>query len=202
MNYTYGGSPLRIASHRSLNMHSTLSIAISLLGISVRANPQAASKGCPKGVLSIPLTCVQNISGYGTECEWSGKNPACPSLIYSVADIWTVQVGTPPQPNILKADTGSWTIGLETPNNTDCASPDKPCELYGTFDNLTSSTSVYISDYYNDLVGDHGQGDILNDTITMGGLTVPNFEFGVIDINYLNGEILPSPQLGIIGEHT
>jgi hypothetical protein len=113
-----------------------------------------------------------------------------------------VQVGTPPQNNILKADTGSWTIGLETPNNTDCISPDKPCELYGTFDNLLSSTLVYISDYYNDLVGDHGQGDILNNTITIGGLTVPNFEFSVIDINYLNSEILLLLQLSIFGEHT
>jgi hypothetical protein len=66
---------LRTASHRSLNMHSTLSIAVSLLGVSVRANPQAASKGCPKGVLSIPLTRVQNISGYSIECELSWKEP-------------------------------------------------------------------------------------------------------------------------------
>jgi hypothetical protein len=47
------------------------------------------------------------------------------------------EVGTPPQKEYLKVDTGSPTYSFINPNNTQCAGG--ACKKYGTFSNTTSS---------------------------------------------------------------
>lgn len=54
------------------------------------------------------------------------------------------------------------------------------CQDYGFYDNTTSSTSIWLNDEYFDRVGDFGTGSTINDTITLGGHTVPALEFGVL----------------------
>jgi hypothetical protein len=49
------------------------------------------------------------------------------------------EVGTPPQKEYLKVDTGSPTYSFINPNNTVCTASSKPCKKYGTFNNKTSS---------------------------------------------------------------
>lgn len=71
------------------------------------------------------------------------------------------------------------------------------CRDYGFYDNATSSTSVWIDDTYFDQVGDHGYGSYINDTITMGGHTVPNLIFGTL--SSFSGFDQSHPQAGIFG---
>lgn len=50
-----------------------------------------------------------------------------------------VFVGTPPQAQTLKIDTGSPTYSFLNPRNPFCSGSNRPCEATTTFDNLTSS---------------------------------------------------------------
>jgi hypothetical protein len=130
----------------------------------------------PPGVIKIPMTRILNQSAYGIEFE----------------------VGTPPQKNILKVDSGSPTIGFENPRNNICQQPGGLCDLYGIYNNLSSSTAVYSSNSYRDFLVDLGVGSFINDTLSFGGTTVPAFQFGTYDQIGANFPIT-TPISGILG---
>lgn len=154
----------------------------------------------PAGVISIPLIRIENQSAYGVECEyrlsifihiWTGqKLNIDPTL---------VQVGTPPQINILKFDTGSPTIGLEDPDSDECLQSNNPCALYGSYDNETSTTATYAGPRYDDLLIDQGTGFLVNDTFRFSGVVVENINFGV-KANLFAAFYLGAPDAGIFGK--
>jgi len=49
------------------------------------------------------------------------------------------EIGTPPQTEYLKVDTGSPTVSFLDPQSSFCEQSSHPCMTYGTFDNETSS---------------------------------------------------------------
>jgi hypothetical protein len=99
------------------------------------------------------------------------------------------EVGNPPQRSVLKVDTGSSSIGFEK---------DKPCNLYGSYNNLTSTTAVYIRDCYTDFLQDYGYGSFINDTIRFSDHTVADFTLGTLDVFYAHFYLYP-PVSGILG---
>ncbi|OAA71668.1 Peptidase aspartic [Akanthomyces lecanii RCEF 1005] len=125
------------------------------------------------GVFVLPLTRIKGHSAYGIQ----------------------VDVGTPPQRNVMFIDTGSATTGVEDPNSRACKMGS--CRDYGFYDNTTSSTSVWIDDEYSDQVGDHGYGSYINDTVTLGGHTVSDITFGTL--SSFSGFDQSQPQAGIFG---
>ncbi|KAL5086178.1 hypothetical protein Trisim1_009510 [Trichoderma cf. simile WF8] len=118
-----------------------------------------AAASLPEGVIEIPLQRIKNQSAYGAE----------------------FLVGNPPQKAIISADTGSPTYAFESPRNVVCQNDF--CSSYGTYDNNTSTTTKWISDGYNDLLIDHGFGSYINDTLQVGGITVKDMMFGVVELN-------------------
>ncbi|KAL2067820.1 hypothetical protein VTL71DRAFT_15916 [Oculimacula yallundae] len=92
-----------------------------------------------------------------------------------------VSAGTPAQIEFLKVDTGSPTYSFLSSYNPVCSEATKPCQTFGTFDNLTSSTSIYEGPGFSDRLGDYGTGDFLNDSVTIGGTKVDHMYFGYLN---------------------
>ncbi len=107
-------------------------------------------------------------------------------------------MGTPPQKNILRIDTGSETIGFENPRSDECQQSNHPCWEYGSYDNLTSSTAVYVSIGYQSSISNHATGVFVNDTIRFGGADVTDFMFGTWD-EVPTISAIPAPDTGILG---
>lgn len=107
-------------------------------------------------------------------------------------------VGTPGQRNVLKVDTGSPTIGFENPRSNDCQQSNRPCLQYGSYDNLTSSTAVYLDNSYNDLLVNHAFGSHINDTLRFANVLLPEFLFGTWD-EVLANFFISAPDTGILG---
>jgi hypothetical protein len=107
-------------------------------------------------------------------------------------------VGTPPQKHVLKVDSGSPTYSFINPRNPVCALPTRPCDAYGTFDNTTSSTSIYEGTGFANYLNSHGSGDFLNDTVAVGGVSTEHMYFG-----YLNQYGFPdragNPAYSVLG---
>ncbi|UKZ82782.1 hypothetical protein TrVFT333_010580 [Trichoderma virens FT-333] len=118
-----------------------------------------AAAALPEGVIEIPLQRIKNQSAYGAE----------------------FQVGNPPQRVIISADTGSPTYAFESPRNVVCQQGF--CSAYGTYDNTTSTTTKWISSDYSDMLIDHGFGSFINDTLRVGGITLEDMMFGVVELN-------------------
>lgn len=152
------------------------------------------ANAAPNGVFVLPLTRIKGHSAYGIQ----------------------VDVGTPPQRNVMFIDTGSATTGVEDPStspktrrlveqsstSSNVLADSRACKMgscgdYGFYDNATSSTSVWIDDTYSDQVGDHGYGSYINDTVAFGGHTVPNLTFGTL--SSFSGFDQSHPQAGIFG---
>jgi hypothetical protein len=142
----------------------------------------AALSTLPDGVIRIPLPRIMNQTYYGMEFE----------------------VGNPPQRSFLKIDTGSPTIGFNSPRSNLCLRQDSPCNALGTYDNLTSSTAVvsFPGSYpnYSDGLLDGGSGILVNDTVRFSGLSLDGFIFGSTDSFNLNVRLLQvNPVAGIMG---
>lgn len=142
----------------------------------------AATKDLPEGVIRVPLPRIMNQTYYGMEFE----------------------VGNPPQRSFLKIDTGSPTIGFNSPRSNLCLRQDFPCDVLGTYDNLTSATAVVsfpgLYPNYNDYLLDGGSGIFVNDTIRFSGLSLENFLFGSTDSFNLAVRLLQvNPVAGIMG---
>jgi len=128
---------------------------LALLAITA---PVALAK-LPAGAIAVPLLRNAGLTAYLAE----------------------IAVGTPPQKVLVKVDSGSPTYSVENPNNTVCSQASQPCKPYGTFDNLTSTTCHYVSAQFDDALSDGGQGDLLNDTVSIGGVSTPRLMFGYLD---------------------
>ncbi|KAL7929336.1 aspartic endopeptidase [Trichoderma chlorosporum] len=118
-----------------------------------------AAAALPEGVIEIPLQRIKNQSAYGAE----------------------FQVGNPPQKVIISADTGSPTYAFESPRYAVCQQG--LCSAYGTYDNTTSATTKWLNGGYSDFLSDHGFGSFINDTLQVGGITVEDMMFGVVELN-------------------
>ncbi|KAG5917036.1 hypothetical protein E4U53_004243, partial [Claviceps sorghi] len=77
----------------------------------------AAATNLPAGVIAVPLTRSAEQDAYYAEFH----------------------VGTPPQKEFLKIDTGSPRYSFLNPRNPVCTADAKRCQTFGTFDNTTSS---------------------------------------------------------------
>ena len=96
-------------------MHS-VNIAL-LAAVAAPAVRAAALATTPlDGGLIVPMIWGQNQTGYMAE----------------------VSAGTPAQKGFVKVDTGSPTYSFLASSNPVCSKASKPCEAYGTFNNLTS----------------------------------------------------------------
>jgi hypothetical protein len=87
---------------------------MSLALFAAVALPAVAAE-LPAGVIAVPLSRDLGQTAYYAE----------------------FQVGTPPQKEYLKIDTGSPNFSFLNPRNQVCGSQD--CKTFGTFDNTTSS---------------------------------------------------------------
>lgn len=94
---------------------------VSALLVAALALPAAAAE-LPAGVVAVPLSRGQKLDAYYAQ----------------------FQVGTPPQTEYLKVDTGSPRYSFMDPRNSVCMEASKPCSEFGTFDNTTSSYVINI----------------------------------------------------------
>ena len=91
-------------------------VDIVLLSAAFANGAFAKSKG-PEGAIVLPLTYNELTAAYYAPFE----------------------VGTPPQTEYLKVDTGSPTISFLDSQSSFCEQANHPCVRYGAFDNETSS---------------------------------------------------------------
>lgn len=157
----------------STNMADIKTISLALLA--AVALPAVAAD-LPAGVIAVPMIRDKDLTAYYAE----------------------FQVGTPPQKEYLKVDTGSPRYAFLDPRNTVCARASKPCSTFGTFNNLTSSTCRWEGIGFQDALISYGYGDYLNDTLVLGGVTMPNMYFGYTSA-YGFPERAPVPTATILG---
>ncbi|KAK0384431.1 hypothetical protein NLU13_8517 [Sarocladium strictum] len=126
-------------------------VFVTVVAASTVKRPSSSS-----GYIAVPLTRDEGLTAYFAE----------------------LQVGTPPQKEYLKIDTGSPRYSVLDSRNAVCASAGQSCSEFGTFDNLTSSTCHYEGGGFVDDLSWVGNGDYLSDTIAMGGVTIEDMYFG------------------------
>ncbi|XP_014556036.1 hypothetical protein COCVIDRAFT_100859 [Bipolaris victoriae FI3] len=136
----------------------------------------AVSAELPPGAIAVPMIRGADLGAYFAE----------------------FQVGTPPQKEWLKVDTGSPRFSFLDSRNQECVLDPNACSTYGTFDNLTSSTCHYEGPGFFDALYASGQGDFLNDTLVLGGVTLPNMYFGYTS-KYPSLGRAPKPISTILG---
>jgi hypothetical protein len=90
-------------------------------------------------------------------------------------------LGTPGQSLRLHLDTGSSDLWVNTPSSSLCIGKTLPCAFAGTYSANSSSTYGYVGSYFNIsyVDGSGASGDYVTDTLTMGGTTVENLQFGI-----------------------
>ncbi|KAH6654498.1 aspartic-type endopeptidase [Truncatella angustata] len=90
-------------------------------------------------------------------------------------------IGTPAQSLRLHLDTGSSDLWVNTPASSLCMGKSKPCSYAGTYSANSSSTYEYIGSYFNIsyVDGSGASGDYVSDSVTIGGTTVDNLQFGI-----------------------
>jgi len=90
-------------------------------------------------LLTTPFTLAAPVSDVATSAVPKGSI-LISDIINGVTGYYAAfHVGTPPQKEYLLVDTGSPTYSFEDPRSSWCASVNKPCAFYGTYDNKTSS---------------------------------------------------------------
>ncbi|KAK0390930.1 hypothetical protein NLU13_0433 [Sarocladium strictum] len=122
------------------------------------ASLTAAQTAVPEGAILVPMIRNQDQSAYFAE----------------------LQVGTPPQSSWLKVDTGSPTYSFVDSQNDLCQSAKQRCERYGSYNNKTSSTSLFQGSGFHNALQSHGTGDYLSDTVGIGGVSTDHLYFGFI----------------------
>lgn len=92
-------------------------ITNSVLLLAASANYVAAIGRAPEGAIVLPLTYNEFTAAYYAPFH----------------------IGTPPQLEYLRVDTGSPTMSFLDSRSSFCNGTDQPCKVYGSFDNYTSS---------------------------------------------------------------
>ena len=102
-------------------------------------------------------------------------------------------IGTPAQSLKLHIDTGSSDLWVNVANSEICSNGQNLCSDSGTYSANSSSSYEYIDSQFNITYvdGSGSEGDYVSDTVTFGGVTLQNQQFG---IGYTS-----SSQEGIIG---
>lgn len=92
-----------------------------------------------------------------------------------------VSLGTPAQKLRLVIDTGSSDLWVNAPNSTLCEEHKDYCDISGTYDSSDSSSVSFVSENFNITYADSSgaSGNYLTDTVTIGGSTLKDFQFGV-----------------------
>lgn len=92
-----------------------------------------------------------------------------------------VTLGTPPQNLRLVLDTGSSDLWTNAPSSPICHSKGNPCSASGTYDSSSSSTYSFVSSDFKISYADTSgaSGNYVTDTLSIGGATLQNFQFGV-----------------------
>ncbi|KAM0343516.1 hypothetical protein ACHAPU_008411 [Fusarium lateritium] len=114
---------------------SALRFTFAVAAIAVLFPTVDAATKTPAGVIAVPLSRDEGLTAYFSK----------------------LQVGTPPQTEYLKIDTGSPRYSFLDPRNEVCQREGNPCREFGTFDNKTSSTSRYKRSGFADALGYVGQ---------------------------------------------
>ncbi|RYP72431.1 hypothetical protein DL771_004226 [Monosporascus sp. 5C6A] len=111
------------------------------------------------------------------------QEPPVLLLITLQATLYFVNMtlGTPPQQVLIQLDTGSSDLWVNTPSSAFCMRRDEPCAASGTYDANSSSTYSYIGSWFNIsyVDGSSSSGDYVSDTISIGGTTLEDFQFGI-----------------------
>ena len=91
-----------------------------------------------------------------------------------------VSLGTPAQDLQLHIDTGSSDLWVNSPSSQLCQSRVSPCKG-GTYDSSASSTYHLVNNDFNIsyVDGSAALGDYVSDTLEFGGITLPDFQFGI-----------------------
>lgn len=78
-------------------------------------------------------------------------------------------------------DTGSSDLWCNAPNSTLCESQIDACSSSGSYDSSSSSTYSFVSSDFNITYADGSgaSGDYVTDTLSIGGTTIKDFQFGV-----------------------
>ncbi|EED12554.1 aspartic-type endopeptidase (OpsB), putative [Talaromyces stipitatus ATCC 10500] len=92
-----------------------------------------------------------------------------------------ITLGTPAQSLRLTLDTGSSDLWVNAPNSTSCSGRVDQCTSSGTYNTSSSSSYRHVSSDFNIsyVDGTGAAGDYVTDTLTIGGVTIPAFQFGV-----------------------
>jgi len=92
-----------------------------------------------------------------------------------------VTMGTPSQSLRLHLDTGSSDLWVNVANSQLCTSRGNPCGFAGTYAPNKSSTYQYVNSEFNITYvdGSGSSGDYATDTLSLGGITLQNQEFGI-----------------------
>ncbi|KAK2604580.1 hypothetical protein N8I77_007497 [Diaporthe amygdali] len=90
-------------------------------------------------------------------------------------------LGTPAQSLRLHLDTGSSDLWVNTASSALCTQTSQPCAFAGTYDANSSSTYEYVGSWFNIsyVDGSGASGDYVTDTMSIGGTTVSDFQFGI-----------------------
>ncbi|KAI9793385.1 MAG: hypothetical protein M1816_000277 [Peltula sp. TS41687] len=90
-------------------------------------------------------------------------------------------LGTPPQNLRFHLDTGSSDLWTNSASSRYCASSLEPCQESGTYSANDSSTYKYLSSDFRILYVDESgaRGDYATETLHIGGVDVPDLQFGI-----------------------
>ena len=91
-------------------------------------------------------------------------------------------VGTPAQDFLLHIDTGSSDLWVNAASSQICTGQQATaCQEVGTYNANQSSTYKYVNSHFNVSYedGSSAAGDYATDSITIGGLSIPGFQFGI-----------------------
>ena len=94
-----------------------MGMSVLYVALAFAAAAASAAAHLPAGVIAVPLSRDEGLTAYYAKLE----------------------VGTPPQTEYLKIDTGSPRYSFLNPRNQVCQGAEHPCREFGTFNNKTSS---------------------------------------------------------------